>query len=93
MQHPDDKLTNNQNNDPSDDPASSNDSGQPSGSPIPETPAVDETLPDEPQFEEPLASPAVTGEEDPSGDAPGGEPVDIDDQLQKVGLAEDNHEE
>ena len=52
---------------------------------IPYVPQVDESLPDEAQFEEPVASPNVTGEEDASGDAPEGEPMDIDEQLKSVG--------
>jgi len=59
---------------------------------IPGVPQVTESLPDEAQFEEPVASPNVTGEEDASGDAPSGEPVDIDEQLKKVGLAPDSEE-
>lgn len=92
MQDASDNLTNNGDNS-GEDSDSSNDSSQPSGQPTPEAPVVNETLPNESQFEDPIASPNVTGEEDASGDAPGGEPVDIDEQLQKVGLTADSSEE
>lgn len=42
---------------------------------------------EEDQFEEPVAPPSVTGEEDPfSGDATTSESPDIDEELKKVGL-------
>ena len=43
-------------------------------------------LVDEPQFEEPLVSPPVLGEEDPSGSATDSESKDIDEELAKVGI-------
>ena len=61
------------------------DNDQALGHTIPNVVQVDESLPSEPQFEDPIASPSVTGEESPSGDAPDGEPVDIDDQLKSIG--------
>ncbi|OGE09271.1 hypothetical protein A3A60_04050 [Candidatus Curtissbacteria bacterium RIFCSPLOWO2_01_FULL_42_26] len=57
---------------------------------IPGVPQVTESLPDEAQFEEPVASPEVIGEEDASGDAPEGEPVDIDAQLESIGRDKDH---
>ena len=64
---------------------SSSDDKQDSAHPIDDVPQVAEGLPNEAQFEEPVASPEVTGEEDASGDAPDGEPMDIDEQLKSVG--------
>ena len=55
----------------------------------PEVPQVSESLSDEAQFEEPVTSPEVIGEEEASGDAPDGEPVDIDDQLKSIGRDKD----
>lgn len=70
--------------DPDDDEESSQDHQ------IPQVPEVKETGEDEPQFSDPMASPAVLGEENVfSGDAPEGEPADIDDELAKVGLSND----
>lgn len=60
------------------------------GHPIGGVRQEEESLPDEAQFEEPVAGPSVTGEEDVfSGDAPEGEPADIDAELAKVGLESD----
>ncbi len=54
---------------------------------IPSVPNTDDTGTEEDQFQEPVASPAVTGEEDVfSGDATTSESPDIDDELKKVGL-------
>ena len=61
---------------------------------IPQIDEADESGDDEPQFEEPIASPEVTGEENVfSGDAPEGEPADIDDEMRKVGLEKEEHED
>lgn len=56
---------------------------------IPEAGTVTESKTDEDQFEEPVAAPSVTGGEDPYSDATDSEPVDIDDQLGKLGLDND----
>ena len=48
--------------------------------------ATKDDLEDEAQFEEPVASPAVLGEEDPSGSASDAESMDIDEELAKVGI-------
>lgn len=56
---------------------------------IPEVTEVHESGVDEAQFREPVASPGVTGEEESSGDAPGGEPHDIDKALADLGLEND----
>jgi len=48
---------------------------------------------DEPQFEEPIASPAVLAEENSSGSAPEGESMDIDEELAKVGLKPEKFDE
>ena len=61
---------------------------------IPEAGEVDEGGEEESQFEEPIASPEVTGEENVfSGDAPEGEPADIDEEMKKVGLEKEDHED
>lgn len=61
------------------------------GHPIPDVPEVDgddDLIED--KFEEPIASPNVTGEQDVfSGDTPQGEPADIDAELEKLGLPGD----
>lgn len=58
---------------------------------IPEVPEVHEGGTDEAQFQEPIASPSVIGEEESSGDAPGGEPHDIDQALADLGLENDEN--
>jgi hypothetical protein len=58
---------------------------------IPTVPEVKETGEDAEQFSDPMASPSVLGEENVfSGDAPEGEPADIDDELAKLGLENDS---
>lgn len=57
---------------------------------IPQVPNVDDSGANEEQFEEPIASPATTGEEDSdSGDATDSQPVNIDEALKNVGLQSD----
>lgn len=56
---------------------------------IPETPEVKESGEDEDQFTSPTASPSVTDGENISGDAPSGEPQDIDKALSDMGLEND----
>lgn len=65
------------------------DSGERDDHKIPEVTEVHESGVDEAQFQEPVASPGVTGEEESSGDAPGGEPHDIDKALADLGLEND----
>ncbi len=58
--------------------------------PDPQDPNTDNTGTEESQFEEPIAPPSVTGEEDVfSGDATTSESPDIDEELEKVGLRGD----
>lgn len=62
------------------------------GHPIGDAPEVDgdDNLIED-KFEEPIASPSVTGEEDVFlGDMPQGEPADIDQELEKLGLSGDS---
>lgn len=93
MQDPTDDDIKNQTRD-RDDGDDDSDDDSPNGDTIANVPEVDETLPDESQFEEPVASPAVTGEENVfSKDAPEGEPADIDEELQKVGITPQNHDD
>jgi hypothetical protein len=71
----------------SDDTDAANDDSAKGNNPMPSVPQVDESGVEEAQFEEPVASPNVVGEENVfSGDAPEGEPADIDEELAKVGL-------
>ncbi len=60
-------------------------------------PTVEEVIEggeDAPQFDAPIASPSVTGEGDVfSGDAPEGEPADIDDEMKKAGLEKQGYED
>lgn len=92
MQDDDDKII-----DPTDEPVTTGDDdvdelvpGADDDHEIPATPTVDESGVEESQFSEPIASPAVTGEEDVfSGDATEGEAADIDEELKKVGLGSD----
>lgn len=56
---------------------------------IPDVGEVKESGEDEDQFTTPTASPAVTGGEDISSDAPSGEPQDIDKALSDMGLEND----
>lgn len=57
---------------------------------IPEVASIDDGPTEESQFTDPIASPAVVGEQDVfSGDATSGEAADIDDELAKVGLEND----
>lgn len=59
---------------------------------IPTVPKVDEGGVEESQFEEPIAPPEVTGEENVfSGDTTEGEAADIDEELAKVGLKSDKN--
>ena len=56
---------------------------------IPTIPVVKEGTEEAGQFEEPIASPNVLGEESIAGDAPDGEPQDIDKSLADLGLEND----
>ncbi len=56
---------------------------------IPYAGEVKEGYDDENQFEEPIASPNVAGEESIGGSAPIGEPQDIDKALSDLGLEND----
>ena len=56
---------------------------------IPSIGQVKEGLDDESQFEEPIASPNVIGEENIAGSSPIGEPQDIDKALSDFGLEND----
>ncbi|MDO8486992.1 MAG: hypothetical protein Q7S45_01715 [Candidatus Curtissbacteria bacterium] len=54
---------------------------------IPNAPNINDTGTEENQFQDPVAPPSVTGEEDVfSGDATTSESPDIDEELKKVGL-------
>lgn len=85
-------------NDPSDDNIHNQkeDSDNPKGTiygghPIDSVSEVYGSGEDEKQFEDPIASPSVIGEEDSvSGSASDGEPVDIDEALKEVGLKKDD---
>lgn len=57
---------------------------------IPDIGDVKEGQDDENQFEEPVASPNVAGEESIGGSAPTGEPQDIDQALADLGLENDS---
>jgi hypothetical protein len=57
---------------------------------IPDVGEVKEGHDDESQFEEPVASPNVAGEESIGGSAPIGEPQDIDQALADLGLENDS---
>ncbi len=57
---------------------------------IPSIGQIKEGQDDESQFEEPIASPNVAGEQSIGGSAPIGEPQDIDQALADLGLANDN---
>ncbi len=61
---------------------------------IPQVPNVNDTDTEENQFQDPVAAPSVTGEEDPfSGDATNSESPDIDAELAKVGLHGDDDDQ
>lgn len=61
-----------------------------SGEPIEHAPLSKDSLDDEAQFEDPIASPSVLDEESPAGDATSSEPMDIDDAMNQLGLETNN---
>lgn len=74
--------------------APADDDGSDSSHQIQSANEVKEGGEDEEQFDAPIASPSVTGEENVfSGDAPEGEAADIDDEMEKAGLKKQDHED